>query len=124
MPKVTNVEIPSWKDEPLEWCLWYLSENRHVYEAFRRAADSRFAQYPNARTSADAVMHHVRFTTPINAKGDMFKVNNNAVSLFVRIYLDERPQHKEKFQLRHSFLDDLTAAEKSVLLSVAVTPNP
>ena len=110
---------PDWRSLPLDWCLWYLRENAHLYAAFRDEVDARLTQYPTARISADAVMHHIRWMTPHKATGDLLAVNNNAVALFARCYVGERPQHRERFELRRSFLDDLKPTEKWALVEAA-----
>lgn len=110
---------PDWRSQPLDWCLWYLEKNAHLYAAFREEVDARLAQYPFARISADAVMHHIRWMTPHKATGELWKVNNNAVALFARCYVGERPQHRERFDLRASFLDALTGTEKWTLVEAA-----
>lgn len=110
---------PDWRSRPLDWCLWYLRENAHLYAAFRDEVDARLAQYPTARISADAVMHHIRWMTPHKATGDLVAVNNNAVALFARCYVGERPQHRDRFELRKSFLDELKPTEKWALVEAA-----
>jgi hypothetical protein len=114
-----TVTAPSWEADPYGWCLWYLRENGRVYRAWRDAVDQRRARYPSARISADAALHHVRWSTPVNADGDLFQVNNNAGALFARVYIGDRRVPRDTFELRHSFLDDLTPAQKWELVRVA-----
>lgn len=114
-----TVTAPDWQDNPYEWCMWYLTENQRVYREFRRVLDQRFARYPEAKMSADAALHVVRFNTHVNARGDMFQINNNASALFARLYTFERPQYKGNFELRKSWLDDLDPAAKWRLANAA-----
>jgi hypothetical protein len=123
LPEPT-VTAPDWTNNPLEWCLWYIRENRHMYHAFRDLIDARLKRYPQARVSADDAFHKLRWDHPINAKGDMFAVNNNATALFARMYISERPDARENFDLRKSFLDDLTPDEKWKLVLTARSPLP
>lgn len=119
LPAGEGREAPSWEADPVAWCFWYLRENGHIYRAFRDAADELFVKHPTARTSAETVLQHLRYLTPATAEGDPFKVNNNARSLFLRLYLVERPERMDQFQRRHSFLDDLPRDVKWSLVHAA-----
>lgn len=114
-----STTAPPWRQDPYGWCLWYLRKNGHIYRAFRKEVDDRLARYPRSRVSADAVLHYIRWNTPINAEGDLFSINDHASALFARIYLVERPQHAERFELRRSFLDYLTRDQVDELLVAA-----
>jgi hypothetical protein len=110
---------PDWQTHPLRWCHWYMRTNGHLYVAFRAEVDARLRRYPEARISADAVMHYLRWATPLNARGDLYKINSNAAPLFARVYLAERPQHVERMSLRRSILDDLSATELHAMAHAA-----
>ena len=118
-PDPVDQPAPLWQDAPFEWCLWYLRENGHIYRAFRDAADALFERHPTARTSAETIIQHLRYLTPATADGDPFKVNNNARSLFARLYIHERPHRKAQFERRRSHLDDLGPTEKWALVRAA-----
>jgi hypothetical protein len=113
LPKLPepNVTAPDWRTDPLGWCGWYLNENRHIYHAFRAIVDERLKRYPQGRVSADDAFHKLRWDHPINARGDLFALNNNATALFARLYIYERPTSRENFDLRSSFFDRLTPDE-------------
>lgn len=112
-PSVTS---PSWADNPVEWCLWFLRSNGHVYVAFRREVQRRVelleARGAKRQLSADQVCHGLRWDSPDGAEGDTFRINNNAVALLARLFQAEYPQlSKGIFRLRRSLLDDLPAGE-------------
>lgn len=108
-PTVTE---PDRKADPLGWCLDYVSSQGHLYRAFRAEVDKRLDQYPDARISADAVMHFIRWQTPNRATGALFAIDNSAVALFARLYVYQRPQYKANFEFRRSWLDDLDPDSK------------
>lgn len=110
---------PDWSTDPFAWCLWYLRANGHIYRAFREAADALFDRHPNARTSAETILQHLRYLTPATADGDPFKVNNNARSLFARLYIAERPARRDQFERRTCHLDSLPADKKWALVRAA-----
>lgn len=121
---VGSVTAPDWTHSPLEWAVWYLRENGHLYSAFRDELDKRLSQYPSARVSADAVMHHIRWVTPHKATGDLVSVNSNAVSLFARLYIAERPARSGNFETRRSWVDDLSPSDLSRLTFLAARVRP
>lgn len=113
---VGSVTAPDFSVDPVAWCVWLLTENPDLYRAYRDAADELFRRNPNAkRVSSDMILHHVRFETLAAGHGDAFKANNNCSPLFARIYRFERPQHKDAFELRDSFLDHLDPASRKLL---------
>jgi hypothetical protein len=122
-PSVTS---PSWTDNPVEWCLWLLRTNGHVYKAFRREVMRRVelaeAEGRKRALSADDVVHSLRWDTDTTAEGETFKLNNNAVALLPRLFQAEFPQlSKGVFRLRRSLLDELEPSEWGRIL-VAFEP--
>ena len=58
--------------------------------------------------SADAIMHRVRWETDVVTEGDTFKVNNNYVTYYARMFHTNHPEHSTFFKLR-----ELTSLKKS-----------
>jgi hypothetical protein len=107
----------SFRTDRVGWAIQYLQDNRHVYQEFRRQCDRWRRNDPTRETSADMVAHHIRFETGIQeASSDGWKVNNNATSLFARLYLSERPG--ANFDTRDSEWDKLPAHEWERILAV------
>lgn len=55
--------------------------------------------------SADAVMHVVRFQTAVREKGSTFKINNDNIAGYARLFLLHYPQYAGFFELRRSKAD-------------------
>ena len=76
----------------------YHEENPQVYEGFkslvRRARDRGFEHY-----GAKALFEVLRFETGITGTGQ-FKINNNYVSRYARMYKREHPGLKGFFEMR------------------------
>jgi len=51
------------------------------------------------RYSADAVMHRVRWETEVSSGGN-FKINNNFVAFYARLFMQNNPQHAGFFETR------------------------
>jgi hypothetical protein len=74
--------------------------NPHVYGLFNRftreVISAGFEHY-----SADAVMHRVRWHTAIETRDpEGFKVNNNWVAFYSRLWMRDHPEHEGFFETR------------------------
>lgn len=111
-----TVTAPDWETRPLDWFIYMLETNPALYKAFRRIADEGLRRNPAMTLSADRILHVIRWETDLKGEGDIFKINDHLTALFARLYVLERPQHKDKFRSRKSFLDSLTKNEEERLL--------
>jgi hypothetical protein len=102
----------------IKWAVWYLQTNFAVYRAFRARADDFRARNPNARFGASMIFEALRYLSSDHAKEDIFAVNNNAISLFARLYLLEEPD--AKLETRGAWFDLLSSDERRVILDVFV----
>jgi hypothetical protein len=76
------------------------SENPRVYELFRQFALEAICKR-HVHYSADAIMHRVRWETSISTTDNEFKINNNHVAFYARMFMDENPEHDGFFETRH-----------------------
>lgn len=117
---ISEVTAPPWIPNDVEACLryyiWFLENNGHVYEEFRNICDDSVQQNPKITLSARFILHMIRWRTELKGDADVFKINDHVSSLFARLYVLERPQYKDKFRNRKSFLDSLTKTEEERLL--------
>lgn len=111
-----SVTAPRYEDDPVSWAVWFLEENGQVYQEFRRLCDERLGRDPEARIGSKQVVEVIRWFTPVRAEGDVAKINNNATSLLARLYVLERPQHKDAFTTRKSIWDSLSHDEEERLM--------
>lgn len=113
---VGGVTAPDWETRPLDWSIWYLEQNGHIYKRFRDICDDAIRRNPKIVLSARFILHKIRWDTELEGEGDAFKINDHASSLFARLYVLERPQHEGKFRNRKSLLDSLDKDEEERLL--------
>ncbi len=75
------------------------TNNPRVYELFREftleVIDRGYESY-----SADAIMHRVRWEANIVTDDPRFKINNNYVAFYARLFMAEFPHHKDFFETR------------------------
>jgi hypothetical protein len=73
--------------------------NPKVYALFcqftQEVIDAGFTSY-----SAYAIMHRVRWEGAVVTKGDPYKISNNHIPFYARLYAQEHPKYKEFFLLR------------------------
>ena len=86
-----------------EQVLNYHRENPQVYQEFAKMALKKCRQ--RKYYSCKAIIELVRWDTKIGSNGD-FKVNNNAASLYIRLFLRNHPGYSEHFKLRASMFDE------------------
>lgn len=75
------------------------SDNPLVYYFFKLFT---FEEIANGQTrfSADLIMHKVRKEKQIRTKNKKFKINNDYVALYARMFMKDYPQHKGVFETR------------------------
>lgn len=83
-----------------QFALW-LSNNRHIYNAFVELALRTKQNSRKRRWSADAIFHVLRWETAMRQQGDTeFKLNNNYTAPVARLAMAENPELDGFFQLR------------------------
>ena len=77
----------------------YHKQNPKVYELFERftfeVIDAGFKHY-----SAMAIIQQIRWHTDVVTRGDNFKINNNHVPYYSRLFAHNHPQHADFFRFR------------------------
>lgn len=121
---VGSVTAPDFSVDPLGWSIWLMNTNGHVYSEFERLVGERLRQRPNARISADMVLHVIRWNTDVREDGDIPAINNNASSLFARLYIARHPSAERNFEKRRSWVDDLSPSDLSRLTFLASRVRP
>lgn len=78
--------------------------NPSVYKLFKKFA-FEVIRKGHQQYSADAIMHRVRWETNVVTSDDEFKVNNNHVAFYARMFMRDFPEYKGFFRLRKSEAD-------------------
>jgi hypothetical protein len=76
------------------------SENPQVYELFKRFTFEAIKK-GHSCYSADAILHRVRWETSIMTTDQEFKINNNHVAFYARLFMDDNPEYAGFFETRH-----------------------
>jgi len=91
-----------------QWEAWwaYHRANPDIWENFVRLTFIKIKQ-GHPRHSADSIMHAVRYevdTDPVTS--DKYKICNNYVAFYARLFADEFPDHAGFFRYRCSMADE------------------
>ena len=84
---------------------WELFKKVHekkpqIYEEFKKAT-FKLIKAGVPRYSADGIMHVVRFLTVQTMHPDSnFKISNNTITFYARLFVRDFPQHKDFFRYR------------------------
>lgn len=74
-------------------------KNPHIYKEFTALAyDMR--NTGRTRYSGRTIIEKMRWDYDIKTKGDVFKVNDDFVPIYVRVLIHERPEFETFFELR------------------------
>lgn len=119
-----SVTAPDFSVDPLGWSIHWLSTSGQVYAEFERLVTERLRQRPDARISADMVLHVIRWNTDVRADNDVVSINNSSSSLCARLYIARHPLAERNFELRRSWVDDLSPSDLSRLTFLASRVRP
>jgi hypothetical protein len=87
-------------DGPLltSWKLWH-SENPEFYELFCRFTREAISK-GHRNLSAWLVVNRIRWETNIVTRGDDYKIRNDFIALYSRLFMAENPQYAGFFRTR------------------------
>ncbi len=76
----------------------YIKDNLHVWRAFEQKAlnMARFRKHYGAQT----IVEVIRYNTDLKEHGGTFKINNNNVGMFARMFEKLHPEHAGFFRMR------------------------
>lgn len=90
-----------------KWVMFH-AENPKIYQSFKdfalkaiKVANSKNIRY----LSADMVMHRVRWGNFIANTDDKYKINNNWVAYYSRLFQAEHPEHSHLFRNRSTSVE-------------------
>lgn len=75
------------------------AENPDVYREFKRLAFQMKAT-GRSKYSAHAIIEVIRWHRDLTTTGDVFKINNDFRSIYVRLLIYHHPEFREFFELR------------------------
>ena len=89
---------------------WH-SANPQVYQKFRHSA-FRIKATKREHYSAYPIFYHMRFEFDLQTTGDVFKINNNYLSMFIRLLIYNYPEFDGFFELREIRMKGIMSDEE------------
>jgi len=81
-----------------KWWEWH-NKNPEVYELFKRFT-MQVINTGRKRYSHWAIMNQIRWHTEIQTSGSEFKISNNYIAYYARLFVHENPKYKNFFTLK------------------------
>lgn len=80
------------------WLDWHAA-NPHVYELFKQFAFEAIGK-GHKRLSAWLIVNRVRWETSVETSGDDFKLSNDFIAYYARLFMDDFPEHLGFFRTK------------------------
>lgn len=80
------------------WWSWH-KENPHVYELFERFSNEAIGK-GHTRLSAWLIINRIRWETMVETSGDDFKISNDYIAYYARLFMAYNPQHEGFFHTK------------------------
>jgi hypothetical protein len=99
---------------PLQRFERFHRENPHIFRLFKRFVGEAFSAGMR-RIGARFIMERVRWEVAVGTRGagqhpetgEELKINDHYTPFYVRLYVKEHPEHRERFEMRRSYADAL-----------------
>lgn len=84
--------------ERQRWLDWHAA-NPHVYELFRRFTFEAIDR-GHRKLSAWLIVNRIRWETTVETNGGDFKISNNFIAYYARLFMDEHPEYRGFFRTK------------------------
>ena len=84
--------------ERQRWLDWH-AENPQVYELFKRFTFEAIGRGHN-RLSAWLIVNRIRWETTVETLGGDFKISNNFIAYYARLFMEEHPEYRGFFRTK------------------------
>jgi hypothetical protein len=82
----------------IKWQRWH-KENPEFYELFSRFTKEAISN-GHTKLSAWLIINRIRWETSIVTKGDDYKISNDFIALYSRLFMPDNPQYAGFFRTR------------------------
>lgn len=88
----------SYDQRKRDWWEWHRA-NPHVWEYFERYS-LEAVQTGRSRISHWLIVNRIRWEVAINTTGGEFKISNDHIAFYARLWRAKYPQHKDLFAIK------------------------
>jgi len=82
----------------------YHEQNPEIFEWFCRFTFEKIEKGAT-HLGSKMIVERIRFESPVNAKGDPYKINNNMTAFYSRLFMERYPAHAGIFETRTAKAD-------------------
>jgi hypothetical protein len=82
-----------------EWWEWH-KKNPHVYELFKRFSMQAINR-GHRNLSAWLIVNRIRWETSVETQGDDFKINNDYIAYYARLFMHTIPNIRGSLEPKH-----------------------
>ena len=93
---MTSLSSPTKKER---WWAWHL-EHPHVYRLFKRFTFQALMKRRHKHLGAWLVVNRIRWETSIETTGEDFKISNDFIAYYARLFMAQHPEHKGLFRTK------------------------
>jgi hypothetical protein len=86
------------EDVKRKWWAWH-KQNPHVYELFKRFTMQAIDR-GHKNLSAWLIINRIRWETSIETKGEDFKISNDFIAYYSRLFMHQYPQYQGFFRTK------------------------
>jgi hypothetical protein len=84
--------------ERQRWLEWHAA-NPHVYDLFKRFTFEAIDR-GHRKLSAWLIVNRIRWETTVETMGGDFKISNNFIAYYARLFMDEHPEYRGFFRTK------------------------
>jgi hypothetical protein len=84
--------------ERQRWLDWH-GANPHVYDLFKRFTFEAIDR-GHRKLSAWLIVNRIRWETTVETNGGDFKISNNFIAYYARLFMDEHPEYRGFFRTK------------------------
>lgn len=89
--KESSTIEPKHSELKAKWWRWH-KENPHVYDLFKRFSLQAINK-GHKRLSAWLIVNRIRWETSIETTGSDFKISNDFIAFYARLFMHEHPEY-------------------------------
>jgi hypothetical protein len=91
--------MTSHSERKKKWWAWHL-KNPHVYCLFKRFTFEALDKRRHKNLGAWLVVNRIRWETSIETKGEDFKISNDFIAYYARLFMAQHPEYKGLFRTK------------------------
>ena len=94
-----GTEMNGTSEKKKKWWAWHL-KNPDIYRLFKRFTFEALAKNRHKHLGAWLIVNRIRWETSIVTEGDDFKISNDFIAYYARLFMQDHPEHDGLFRTK------------------------